>query len=80
MNNSNIIKATIVLTIGFIIWFMPHPEGVSTQAWNLFAIVLATILGLILQPLPIGAVAFIGGHNSYFNKSNEASRSSCGVF
>lgn len=60
MNNSNIIKATIVLTIGFIIWFMPHPEGVSTQAWNLFAIVLATILGLILQPLPIGAVAFIG--------------------
>ncbi|MDA3048987.1 anion permease [Campylobacter sp. JMF_15 NE4] len=53
-------KGILVVIIGLLIWFCPHPEAVSDQAWHLFAIVFATILGLILQPLPIGAVAFIG--------------------
>ena len=54
------IKALIVVLIGVVIWFCPHPEAVTAQAWHLFAIVVATIVGLIVQPLPIGAVAFIG--------------------
>ncbi|MDA3048368.1 anion permease [Campylobacter sp. JMF_08 NE1] len=53
-------KGILVIVVGILIWFCPHPEAVSDQAWHLFAIVFATILGLILQPLPIGAVAFIG--------------------
>lgn len=60
MNGNNLIKAAIVVIIGVIIWFIPTPSGVSKEAWHLFAIVLATIIGLILQPIPIGAVAFIG--------------------
>ena len=55
-----LIKALIVVLIGVAIWFCPHPEAVTAQAWHLFAIVVATIVGLIVQPLPIGAVAFIG--------------------
>ncbi|QKF61995.1 anion permease [Campylobacter curvus] len=55
-----LIKALIVVLIGMVIWFCPHPEAVTAQAWHLFAIVVATIVGLIVQPLPIGAVAFIG--------------------
>jgi DASS family divalent anion:Na+ symporter len=41
------------------IWIIPTPEGVTPQAWRLFAILAATILGFILNPLPMGAVAFI---------------------
>lgn len=55
-----LIKGAIVVAVGLIVWFIPHPDGVSAEAWRLFAIVLATILGLILQPIPIGAVAFTG--------------------
>lgn len=53
-------KSLIVIAVGVVIWFRPHPVEVAPNAWHLFAIVVATILGLILQPLPIGAVAFIG--------------------
>ena len=58
MNNA--VKALAIIIIGLAVWFSPNPEGVSKEAWHLFAIVLATILGLILQPLPIEAVAMIG--------------------
>ncbi|CZE47694.1 anion permease [Campylobacter geochelonis] len=54
------IKSTFVIAVCIAVWFLPHPSAISSQAWQLFAIVLATILGLILQPLPIGAVAFLG--------------------
>lgn len=46
--------------VGLIIWFLPAPEGVSTQAWHLFAIFIFTVLGIITKPLPIGTIAFIG--------------------
>jgi divalent anion:Na+ symporter, DASS family len=51
--------ALIVLIIGCIIWFIPVPSGLTPQAWHLFAIFAATVAALILQPLPIGASAFI---------------------
>ena len=35
------------------------PEGVTVVAWHLAAVFIATVVGFILQPLPIGAVAFI---------------------
>ena len=32
----------------------------TTQAWNLLAVFVATIVGIITNPLPLGAVAMIG--------------------
>ncbi len=55
----NIAKGLGVLAVGVIIWFMPVPVGLKPAAWKLFAVFMATILGFILQPLPIGAIAFI---------------------
>ena len=52
-------NALITLLIGAIIWFAPVPEGVTVVAWHLAAVFIATVVGFILQPLPIGAVAFI---------------------
>ena len=39
---------------------MPPPEGVDPKAWHLLAIFVATIVGIIAKPLPMGAVAIIG--------------------
>lgn len=49
----------IPIVVGLIIWFSPTPEGLKPQAWHLFAIFAGTILGFILQPLPIGALSII---------------------
>lgn len=57
--NSNLKKGLLVILVGAIIWFLPVPAGLKPQAWQLFAIFVATILGFILQPLPIGSIAFI---------------------
>lgn len=57
--HNKLIRALVVLTVGAIIWFIPVPTGVKVEAWRLLAIFVATIVGFILQPLPIGALAFI---------------------
>ncbi|XP_011625484.1 dicarboxylate transporter 1, chloroplastic [Amborella trichopoda] len=48
------------IATGLILWFIPSPSGVSRNAWQLLAIFLATIVGIITQPLPLGAVALLG--------------------
>ena len=48
------------VAVGVVIWFAPSPEGVTADAWHLFAIFIATIVGIILEPLPMGAVAVCG--------------------
>lgn len=58
--NSKLVKGLFVVLLGALIWFLPAPAGVTPQAWRLFAIFVATIVGFIAQPLPIGAVALIG--------------------
>jgi DASS family divalent anion:Na+ symporter len=52
------LAATILVAV--VIWLLPAPAGVDPKAWHLFAIFVATILGLILQPLPMGAVVISG--------------------
>jgi DASS family divalent anion:Na+ symporter len=53
-------RAAIPIFLGLILWFIPVPEGLTIQAWHLFAMMVAVIVGFICAPLPIGAVAFIG--------------------
>lgn len=57
--NKQVRNWIIVLGLGLIIWMIPTPEGLTPNAWRLFAIFAATIAGFILQPIPMGAVAFI---------------------
>ncbi len=52
-------KLLAAAAFGALIWVMPVPEGLHETAWHLFAIFAATILGFILQPLSLGAMAFI---------------------
>jgi DASS family divalent anion:Na+ symporter len=54
------IPLLITVLVGAAIWFYPPPAGVDQKAWHLLAIFVATIVGLIAKPLPMGAVAIIG--------------------
>ena len=40
--------------------FVSPPVGITPQAWRLLAVFVATILGLILHPLPVGAMVLLG--------------------
>ncbi|MGM5631810.1 anion permease [Apibacter raozihei] len=55
--NTNILKFLLVIFIGVVLWFIPAPEGVNEKAWHLMAVFIATVLGLILSPFPLGAMA-----------------------
>lgn len=57
---SNLLPLLITIGIGVVLWFVPPPAGVEIAAWHLLAIFVATIVGLILKPLPMGAVAITG--------------------
>ncbi|XP_034688438.1 dicarboxylate transporter 1, chloroplastic [Vitis riparia] len=57
------------IATGVILWFVPQPAGVSRNAWQLLAIFLATIVGIITQPLPLGAVALLGLGASVLTKT-----------
>jgi di/tricarboxylate transporter len=51
---------SICLGIGLAMWFIPPPAGVALKAWHLLAVFVATIVGIITTPLPLGAVAILG--------------------
>ena len=40
-------KYVVPLAIGLALWFTPPPEGLSPKAWQMFAIFVATIAGII---------------------------------
>lgn len=60
MNQDKWLKSVGTLAIGVALWFVPPPPGVAVQAWHLLAIFVATIVGIITSPFPMGAVAMFG--------------------
>ncbi|MBP2017963.1 DASS family divalent anion:Na+ symporter [Symbiobacterium terraclitae] len=55
-SRSKLLRGVICVAVGLIIWFLPPPGELEPVAMHLLGIFIATILGLILQPLPQGAV------------------------
>ncbi len=53
------IAAGVPILVGLALWFSPVPEGLSPQAWHMFAIFAATIAGILTQPLPSGALMLL---------------------
>jgi DASS family divalent anion:Na+ symporter len=54
------VKALAPFALAGAILLIPRPGAVQPDGWIVFAIFAGTILGLILRPLPLGAVALIG--------------------
>ena len=59
MLKSNFQKGMFTVLVGIVLWFLPVPAGLKPAAWHMFAIFVATIIGFILHPIPIGGVALI---------------------
>ena len=59
MFKTNFQKGMFTVLVGIALWFCPMPAGVTAPAWHMFAIFVATIIGFILHPIPIGGVALI---------------------
>lgn len=53
-------KYVVPVAIGIVLWFTPAPAGLSPKAWQMFAVFVATIVGIITAPLPMSAIAIIG--------------------
>ncbi|MCS7103849.1 MAG: anion permease, partial [Candidatus Korarchaeum sp.] len=60
METKRIAYGLITILIGLVLWFVPPPAGVDINGWHLLAIFIAVIVGLILRPLPQGAIVIIG--------------------
>jgi DASS family divalent anion:Na+ symporter len=57
--NKNTLFFLLAVLLGLIIWFAPMPQGINPHAWHLFAILVATVVGIILKPVPMGVIAII---------------------
>lgn len=70
---ANLTTLGICFAVGIVIWLLGFTLDLTTiddnyckdeknhgKAWPLFSIFVATIVGIILQPLPMGAVALMG--------------------
>lgn len=50
MSQDRKIKIAFIVAIPLLLWYMSPPEGLSIQAWRMFSIYLAAIVGLVLKP------------------------------
>jgi L-tartrate/succinate antiporter len=53
-------KAVAPLALGLAIYLLPVPEGLTPKAWAYFALFVAVILGLILEPIAAAAIGLMG--------------------
>jgi DASS family divalent anion:Na+ symporter len=55
-----ILRWIVPVAFGVAVYLLPQPANVKSGGWAMLAMFAATVLGLILQPLPLGAVALVG--------------------
>ncbi len=59
LDGAKLYPSLVLLVLFLVSWFLlPKPDGISEAGWHLFIIFILTILGLIIKPLPMGAMAF----------------------
>jgi len=57
---STIVRVVAPFVIGGAVLMTPTPEGLTPNAWHFFALFLATITGIITEPIPGAAVGLLG--------------------
>lgn len=57
---SRLWRGAVVLAVPLSIWLVPAPPDLTGHAWTLLAVFIATIVGLIVRPLPMGAMVILG--------------------
>ena len=56
-----ILKALAPFALALGIWFVPIPEGLTREAWHLFAIFAAAIFAVIINAFPLLTSALLAG-------------------
>ena len=56
----SLIKKLLPLFIAIVVWLIPVPDGLSSDAWSYFALFLGVVVALVLEPVPAAAVGLIG--------------------
>jgi divalent anion:Na+ symporter, DASS family len=55
-----VLRWAVVLGGAAVVLLIPPPAGITPASWRLLAIFVATVLGLMVQPLPGGAMVLLG--------------------
>ncbi len=71
-------KAGVPVVVAVVVYLLPVPDGVEPTGMRMLGIFLGTILALILQPLPTGAVAIIGMTAAMVTKTETAAKALAG--
>ena len=50
------INLGVIVLLSIVLWYMPVPDGLTPHAWHLFIVFIATIVSIIVKPLPLGAL------------------------
>jgi DASS family divalent anion:Na+ symporter len=50
---------SLIVLFAFFSWHLPIPEGMTDNTWHLLVIFISTIIGIILNPLPMGAITLL---------------------
>jgi DASS family divalent anion:Na+ symporter len=56
---ANTLPMLLSLFVGAIIWFLPIPVGIQPKAWQLLAVFVGLIVGIIGKALPMGGISFV---------------------
>lgn len=59
MKQKQLFTLLSLFALGVIIALAPHSPEIPEQGWLLFAIFVTTLLGIVLRPLPTGAIAIL---------------------
>ncbi|MEZ0367820.1 MAG: SLC13 family permease, partial [Candidatus Sericytochromatia bacterium] len=53
------LRLLVLLAIAALLWWLPAPAGLEPRGWHLLGLFLSTILGFVLQPLPMGPLVLL---------------------
>jgi L-tartrate/succinate antiporter len=57
---SILVRAVAPCVVGGAVLLVPTPEGLTDNAWHFFALFIATITGVITEPIPGAAIGMLG--------------------
>ena len=53
-------KSALPLLVWLMLILIPHPSGLTANAWSYHALFVAVVVGLVLEPIPASAVGLVG--------------------
>ena len=56
MSKDKMWKLAVIVAIPALLWYMTPPDGLTVNAWRMFAIYAAAIVGLVLKPFSEGII------------------------